>query len=292
MRFQGGLGNQIYAYVFYEWLKAYKTDCRVLADLTYYKIRMAHNSLPFWEVFPNAKVDKASYWDIFKYSGQIPLIYEGKGADRLNALRCKINKKFFSKRGHAFVCPTNNTSESEMKEIVAKGFLYLEGFWQNTDYWLKMKKDILGKIRFNEEYDKYVEQGMLKKNAVSIHVRRGDYVGTRYEQEVNMSYYRKAVQIIEQKVSNPVYYIFSDDKDYAENAFDWLQNKKVVKGYDEKKAHIDMCLMSRFHNSIIANSTFSVWSAYLNVNENPLIVYPDVDFMRHKAMPEWTKISK
>ena len=59
-----------------------------------------------------------------------------------------------------------------------------------------------------------------------------------------------------------------------------------------------MFIMSNCKNNIIANSTFSWWGAYFNVNQNPIICYPSV-WHRHKLAhidtsglqhPKWVKI--
>lgn len=290
VKFQGGLGNQLYDYAFYEWLKREYPEYSVLADLSYFKIRMAHDDLGSWNIFSKMKLDLASNWEIFKSSGQIPIFYGGKGADRLNALRDCVNKKLFQNRRYAYISSCSNQPAKDVKEAINKGYIHLEGYWQNVEYIMDNLGGLRQKLQFPEECNKYITEEMLKDNAVSLHVRRGDYVGSAFEKEVGMSYYKAAVDFMSSNVKNAKFFIFTDDKEYAETAFDWIENKTVVKGYDNKLAHVDMLLMSKIKNNIIANSTFSVWAAYLNEHKDSIVVYPDVKTMEKKAFPSWQGI--
>lgn len=134
---------------------------------------------------------------------------------------------------------------------------------------------------------------MSQQNSVSIHVRRGDYL-TTYSSDfiaLGREYYEKAAAYIEQHVESPVYYIFSDDSEFAEVEFKWLQNYVVVTGNDGNNSYRDMQLMSRCKHNIIANSTFSQWGAFLNQNEGHITIYPRA-YMRtkdneEKTLPNW-----
>lgn len=290
VKFQGGLGNQLYEYAFCEWLKRQYPDCAVLADLSYYKIRMAHDDLGIWNIFPSINLNISTDWEIFKTSGQIPIVYGGKGADRLNSLRKKVNASIFQNREKSYISSISNTDTNLVRKAIADGKKYFEGYWQNIDYFIDNLNDIRKKLAFPVDCDMYITDGMLQENAVSLHVRRGDYVGSIYEKEVGMSYYREAVEFVDKRISQAKYFIFSDDKEYAESAFDWIENKTVVTGYDNKLAHVDMFLMSKIKNNIIANSTFSLWAAYLNSNHNALVVYPEVESLQKKTLPGWLGI--
>ena len=83
-------------------------------------------------------------------------------------------------------------------------------------------------------------------------------------------YYEHAMQIIEKRLNSPKYFIFTQDKDWAKENFQG-ENFEFVEGNSRLE---DMLLMSLCKNNIIANSTFSWWSAWLNKNPNKIIIAP------------------
>lgn len=122
---------------------------------------------------------------------------------------------------------------------------------------------------------------------VSIHVRRGDYVhgaGVGVYATLGADYYHRAVERIRSHVAptEPVFYIFSDDEDFARAFFDFLPDARVVSG-DPALPHEDMHLMAECHHHVIANSTFSWWGAWLNSPQNPIVVAPSAWFSNGTA---------
>ena len=290
VKFTGGLGNQLFEYVFYEWVKSKYPDREVLADLSIFKIHMPHDGLGAWDVFPRMNLKKAGIKDLFDITGEIPIFYGGPLKNKLNSLRKTVNSKFYKKSNLIYQNDNDWVSPEEVSKAIDEGKCYLDSYWQDSEY-LEQAKDTVSKVlTFDIENAVPYEADMKKPNAVSLHVRRGDYVGSVFEQEVNEKYYRNAVRYIEEHVPDPHFYIFSDDKEYVRTAFDWISNKTIVEGFDGKKSYMDMYLMSLTPNSIITNSTFSLWAAYLNRNSNAQIVYPDVNYLAHKKMNGWIGI--
>ena len=80
-------------------------------------------------------------------------------------------------------------------------------------------------------------------------------------------YYKGAMAYIEERVSNPVYYIFSDDVEYAKQHYH-QDNMHVVDWNSKADSIYDMQLMSKCKHNICANSTFSMWAARLNQNNS------------------------
>jgi hypothetical protein len=51
-------------------------------------------------------------------------------------------------------------------------------------------------------------------DAVSVHIRRGDYLkgnNPNYHWVCSLEYYRNAINFIKSKIKNPTFYFFSDD---------------------------------------------------------------------------------
>ncbi len=290
VKFDGGLGNQLFDYVFYEWIKKEFPDKQVLADLSLFKINMPHNGLGVWDVFPQIELKNAGFKDLYELTGEIPIFYGGPFKNKLNILRKSVNSRLFKQSVLIYKTDDDWTSPDLARAAILDGKCYFDGYWQDSEYFTQIRDRIIALFKFEVSDVVPYENDMKKPDAVSLHVRRGDYVGSVFEKEVNDHYYRNAVKYVEKHVQNPHYYIFSDDKGYVRRAFEWLPNKTIVDGFDDEKAYIDMYLMSLTPNSIITNSTFSLWAAYLNRNENANIIYPDVQYLEHKKISHWIGI--
>jgi hypothetical protein len=114
---------------------------------------------------------------------------------------------------------------------------------------------------------------ILKKDiedhdSVSVHFRRIDY-----EEKLDLQYYKKAASLIGHKSSNIKYYIFSDDIMWCKKNLDFMENKVFITDLGDNEI-VDLYLISKCKNHIIANSTFSWWGAYLSNSQNGCVIAP------------------
>ena len=111
----------------------------------------------------------------------------------------------------------------------------------------------------------------IAKDACSIHIRRTDYLKfPEYHPFPGMPYYLSAITDME-RYGIRKFLIFSDDIQWCMSTFG--SHEKFV--YIQNQTNVqDMCLMSKCHSNIIANSSFSWWGAWLNKNENRRIIAP------------------
>ena len=82
----------------------------------------------------------------------------------------------------------------------------------------------------------------------------------------SIDYYKEAMSKFDKK--NTKFIVFSDDLEWCQENF---ENVEFSTGQEDYEDFYDMMLCD--HN-IIANSTFSWWSAWLNNNESKRVIAP------------------
>ena len=170
---------------------------------------------------------------------------------------------------------------------------YYLGYWQSEKYFRAYRDDLLKIITCNNmspEAMKWINK-IAGQNSVSLHIRRGDYVQAGIT--IDESYYIQAVEQINKLVTNPVFYIFSDDLDFAEELIQKLNvdNSFFVRYKANNSTVEDMLIMSHCKHNIIANSSFSWWAAWLNTFDEKKVICPELGMWKGDFYPEeWIKI--
>lgn len=151
---------------------------------------------------------------------------------------------------------------------------YFSGYYFDLSYYDDIKK-VLQKefcLRTPIKLSKTLRYIMRNKNTVSVHIRKGDF--TRLSFDIShKNYYPNAINLIKEKVENPIFLIFSDD-------IDWVKNNMIIDGdkiYISELGFYDyeeLIIMKHCLHNIIANSTFSYWAAYLNSNADKIVICP------------------
>ncbi len=158
---------------------------------------------------------------------------------------------------------------------------YIQGYWQSEKYFEKyateLRRDFTFKLPLtgrNAEFAAKISQ----TNAVSIHVRRGDYVSNRKAAKLHglcsIDYYRGAIKNVVARIESPTFFVFSDDIAWVSENLKLDSPCAFVDHNQGQDSFNDMRLMSLCRHNIIANSSFSWWGAWLNVNPNKLVTAP------------------
>ena len=174
---------------------------------------------------------------------------------------------------------------------------YFKGNWQTEKYFSEYRNELLKILVPKHERTQSVKglvNEMQKCNSVAVHIRRGDYL--KIGCQLSMDFYDKAIlkfQELNQR-RNTVFYIFSDDIDFAKQYFGKYENKIELhypQYESENKTLDDLFLMSHCKHMIMANSSFSWWAAWLNQNKNKIVICPELGMWSGEFYPEeWDKI--
>ncbi len=246
VRIVGGLGNQLFLYAVYRYLvtkgKKVKLDTGFYdkQDLTFVDEREY-----VLEKYFNIKADYVGIFDkaVIKFlrkAGSYPYIrYKDKG------------------KGY----------ENEIDDLRWK---VIEGVWDTFYFADIIRQDLMESLAPGT---KFADDPMIKEirrsQSVSIHVRRGDYLRVGYI--LPAAYYEAAIGYIRSHVENARFYCFSDDIEYCREIF---SDEKIC--FVEGRGDLyDFTAMSQCRHNIVANSTFSTWSAWCNNNSDKIVIHPE-----------------
>ena len=174
-------------------------------------------------------------------------------------------------------CITDENLAENLNKKRLNGVLYLDGYFQNPVFFDRLRKSICSEFSFPKLDVKYQEvlNALENSNSVAIHIRRGDYLKSKINEHhgiLPITYYQDAIGYLSDKLTNPYYFVFSDDPTWCAENLLFLDNKYIVS--DDHQAWVDMYLMSQCKHHIIANSSFSWWGAWLNKNPDKIVIAP------------------
>jgi hypothetical protein len=157
----------------------------------------------------------------------------------------------------------------------------LDGYWQSERYFADASDRVREEFRFrNPPSGRNAEiiDEMAACNAVSLHVRRGDYVTNPAANATHgtcpLDYYYRAIDYIRERVPNPSFFLFSDDPKWIRENLEFDGPATVIDHNGPDSGSEDLRLMSHCQHHIIANSSFSWWGAWLNPNLHKIVVAP------------------
>lgn len=157
--------------------------------------------------------------------------------------------------------------------------VYLDGYWGSEKYFIGIEDVIRREFTVKTpqmDENKELAELITACEAVSIHIRRGDFVSVPYTNKMRgtcgLDYYLQCASLFSQCVKNPHFFIFSDDPDWVHGNFSLAYPNTIVDYNKADRSHEDLRLMSRCKHNIIANSTFSWWAAWLNPNPDKIVI--------------------
>ena len=285
VKLSGGLGNQMFQYVFGQYIsKKYKE--KVYYDVEWYKNQKSKK-----------KLSKRNL-ELLKFDIDIEILQNKKYLFKTNIIDTFIYllKSFQSFNGNTFI------SIYESRVSLVGRFLstifrnrYNVGYWQEYKYYNSVSNKIKFKLNCNQLLiNTKIKNKILNTNAVSIGIRRGDYVKLGLI-ICDIDYYKRAINLIIKKTNNPIFYIFSDDIVWCKKNIE-IPTKHYFVESNEETPFENMELMSFCKHNIISNSSYDWWGAILNKDNQKIIISPkkwmpsDVKIRKCLIPNEWIKI--
>ena len=263
VRLFGGLGNQMFQYALARRLSL-QHDVSLKLDISQFETyKLRRYSLNVFNIIE----DFATENDIARI--------KGKG---FVSSRRPIEKLLpYYKRS----CVYEKFSRFDPNILKSPKNLYLAGHWQSERYFKEIE-DIIRReftMRFKPDANNERMIMLIKSaNAVSLHIRRADYVTkaatNQFHGTCSITYYQQAVETITRKVSSPHFFVFSDDILWAKENLTLKYPTEFISYNNNTKDFEDLRLMTNCNHHIIANSTFSWWGAWLSSNPNKIVIAP------------------
>ncbi len=182
-------------------------------------------------------------------------------------------------------------TENDFTNKIQFNNTFFKGYWQCIDYYGSILDTLADELSINKSYisnDIQSIADMIRSTeSLSLHVRRTDYLNPTNQNifcQLTQNYYETSIKCIIDKIGcKPILYIFSDDYDYVKSEMENFMGCKTVI-MPPRKDYEDFYLMSAAKHHIIANSSFSYWSALLSNNTDSITAGPKYWF-KHTPTP-------
>lgn len=264
---RGGLGNQMFQVALY--LAFTEKNIPVKADMSFYTSGRQERELGV-VFFPNLSLKYAE--------GEVVAALRGYGYH--DSVFQKLRRKLSMSQSRVY---EEDVRKGYQPVVFEQRDTYIRGYWQCEKYFAEYRRAVVDAFRFPKVREgsccQYLEQEILaEENAVSLHVRRGDYLEERYSNVYcdicTEQYYRNAIGLMKDQYPNCHFYVFSDDLPWCREHFGGDDVTFVDCNHGAESPY-DMYLMSICRHNIIANSSFSWWGAWLNQNESKQVLVPE-----------------
>ena len=270
VRIQGGLGNQLYCYAAAKRL-AIKNNAELIIDdvsgfkwdyLYQRKYMLDHFEIPHRKATSNERLN--------------PFERVRRG------LRKKLQQqKSFENRN--YVEQEFNEFDSRLLSFRISQDIYIDGLWQSEKYFSDIKKEIKNDLEIKPPLDQkniLTVKKIKEKNSVALHIRWFEQSASNSNANVQLNYYQIALDKMEALLTEPYYFIFSDNPEKAKTSIK-LPDRRfefITHNSAEEDTIWDFWLMQQCDNFIIANSTFSWWAAWLSKNDKKVVFFSRLQY--------------
>ncbi|WP_026657063.1 alpha-1,2-fucosyltransferase [Butyrivibrio sp. AC2005] len=277
IRMMGGLGNQMFQYALYLQLKALGKEVKI-DDV--YGFRDDEQRDPVLEDMYGITYDKATDAEVVDITDSYLDIFS------------RIRRKLFGRKTKEYEELTGifDPKVFELEDAYLNGYFQSEKYFPDKQVIEQLRREFAFKpeevFTSAESWELYRQ--IRETKSVSIHVRRGDYLlpGAieTYGGICDTDYYKRAIDLMVSKHPDAIFYVFTSDKEWCEENVSGKKFRIVDTGEENEDA-ADMLLMSLCKHHILANSSYSWWSAWMNDSPEKMVIVPK-KWLNNKAMDD------
>lgn len=255
VKMQGGLGNQIFALNFINYLEM--LNFNVYTSVKFYKNTQSSS-------INTERRDLHLDIDVLKLK-IINNFYE----TMLNKIiKIRKSNSLYKRFVELFICFVND--ENLNQNVSRKKFIFIfDGYWQNFEL-LHDKEGLIERLSLDKNFES-LKKNEQKKYGTMLHVRRKDYLNI--SEELNISYYKTALDHCRDSIGDLSYVIYTDDIKWVKQNPEFETASSIIEAKDTNTI-TDFLEMTSFKNFIISNSTYSYLAAYFGSNEKSTVVCP------------------
>ena len=271
VRIKGGLGNQLFHYAFAKRLANFNNCPLIIDNLT---------SFNKYEYLYNRKYNLDNFCIEDKMANRSERL-EPFEKIRRNILLLYSKSKNFDKK----IIYDSQFLEFDKRFLNLKIYktIILDGNWQSEKYFKDIESELREILKFRNinilKQNKHYNE-IIKQNSIGMHLRSHGYKNPSIDSKYNANkeYYKNSIEIINSRISNPHFYIFSDGRTNVEEFVNLSNIKYTIVSNDSliDSTINDFFLLSNCKHFIIAASTFSWWAAWLSKNKHKTIISPNV----------------
>lgn len=172
---------------------------------------------------------------------------------------------------------------------------FLKGYWQCESYFKDIRDILQKEFCIDENLKSSCEQEMstikdCENRSVMVGIRLFEECNSPHE-KLTEDYFIKAMEIISGKISNPIFFVFTQNKEWAINHLPSSFDIRIITPKNGNKGAIqDLYLMTQCKHHIISNSSFNWWGAWLAEDCNQIVISPTNFESKDSPCKKWIKL--
>lgn len=158
--------------------------------------------------------------------------------------------------------------------------VYLKGYWQSERYFSTIANQVKDLFTLQPHFYSNILpliEEIKQTESVSIHVRKGDYLQHPYSDyyaSLESTYYNNALAALQENLSHLKLFVFTDDTKWVKENLALPIPYTLISGVQTRSMYEDFQAMLSCKHHIIANSSFSWWTAWLSARVGKKVVAP------------------